>query len=343
MKKYFLFWTKTALILVYLVIVAGAFVRMTGSGMGCPDWPKCFGYYIPPTEIKELLYTPGKEYSKGQVIIKNEKLLVAKGHFVAANNFENTHWEKYTKHDYAVFNPYHTWVEFLNRLVGAIAGLATLILAFLSLRYWKEKKLISLLSFGVVLGMGFQAWLGATVVYSVLAPVKITTHMLMALAIVAALILIIQKANPRIERTKYMANFHKAISYLLFIFLLQIVFGTQVREFVDHQLDLGLTKDNWLLNPSIIFYVHRSFSILPLGIAVYLFWINKRNELGFASTKPLLAGMIIAAFSGMAMYYIDFPLGTQPIHLVIAAILFGQIFYIFLQSRKAKNNISKTK
>ncbi len=196
---------------------------------------------------------------------------------------------------------------------------------------------------GVVLGMGFQAWLGATVVYSVLAPVKITTHMLMALAIVAALILIIQKANPRIERTKYMANFHKAISYLLFIFLLEIVFGTQVREFVDHQLDLGITKDNWLLNPSIIFYVHRSFSILPLGIAVYLFWINKRNELGFASTKPLLAGMIIAAFSGMAMYYIDFPLGTQPIHLVIAAILFGQIFYIFLQSRKAKNNISKTK
>ena len=65
MKKYFLFWTKTALILIYLVIVAGALVRMTGSGMGCPDWPKCFGYYIPPIEIKELLYTTGKEYSKG--------------------------------------------------------------------------------------------------------------------------------------------------------------------------------------------------------------------------------------------------------------------------------------
>ena len=107
MKKRFLPSAKAALVLVYLVIIAGALVRMTGSGMGCPDWPTCFGYYIPPTEEKELLYTTGKEYSKGQVIIKGETLLVAKDHFVAPKNFESSHWEKYTKHDYAIFNPFH--------------------------------------------------------------------------------------------------------------------------------------------------------------------------------------------------------------------------------------------
>jgi hypothetical protein len=41
------------------------------------SWPKCFGYYIPPTE-QQVTVAAGKEYDKGQVIIKEEALLVAK-------------------------------------------------------------------------------------------------------------------------------------------------------------------------------------------------------------------------------------------------------------------------
>lgn len=339
MKKRLYLFAKASLILVYLVIVAGALVRMTGSGMGCPDWPKCFGYYIPPTSEETLQWQPERSFEKGQVIIYEQGLLVALNDFTTTNEIDLSQWEPYTKHDYAVFNPYHTWVEFLNRLVGAIAGLATLVLAFFSLRYWKENKWVPLLAIAIVIGMGFQAWLGATVVYSVLAPVKITTHMLMALLIVAAIIQLMQLLSPTKNTQKYHPAFHRSIAALVVIILIQTVFGTQVREYVDHQLEAAVLKENWLSAPSIIFYIHRSFSLIPLGLALYAFWIHKKSGLTFTGINRVLGLMLIAVLTGMAMYYIDFPWGSQPLHLVIAALLFGGLFQLFLESRTAKKKL----
>ena len=116
MNKPIFLWSTWALLSVYLVILAGAVVRMTGSGMGCPDWPKCFGYLIPPTERSQLDWQPNKNYEKGNVIILDNILQVATQTFESGKTIDLENWEAYTKHDYTTFNATHTWVEFINRL-----------------------------------------------------------------------------------------------------------------------------------------------------------------------------------------------------------------------------------
>lgn len=338
--------TKTALVLVYLVIIAGALVRMTGSGMGCPDWPRCFGYYIPPTDIKELMWSPNHEFQKGQVIIKDEKLWVAKETFITTEAYDAANWEAYTKHDYAEFNPVHTWVEYVNRLVGALAGVAVFAMAVASLGFWRKKTSIILLSWLSVFMMGFQAWLGATVVYSVLNPVKITIHMVMALVIVAVLLYILDKSKNLTYTAitfKQDKLFKPLLIVSLIVTLIQVVLGTEVRQFVDERVKM-LGHDNMHLvmdSPIINFYFHRTFSFVVFGVNLWLYLRNRKLNLGFAKTTWVMWLLVVEIASGIAMYYLDFPFGMQTTHLVAASALFGIQFYMILESiRKPQQHLA---
>ena len=73
------------LVAVYFLFLVGASVRASGAGMGCPDWPKCFGYYIPPSEVSEIKFQPNRAYKEGQVIIVDETLQVAASDFTSAD------------------------------------------------------------------------------------------------------------------------------------------------------------------------------------------------------------------------------------------------------------------
>ncbi len=328
---------KTSLVLVYLVIAAGAVVRMTGSGMGCPDWPKCFGYYIPPVEEADLEWQPGHDYKRGQVIIWNDDLLVATANFTTTGIFIPENWTPYTRHDYAVFNASHTWTEFINRLMGAIAGLATLVLAIASFSYRRKRKSVTIISCLVVLAMGFQAWLGATVVYSVLEPVKITIHMLMALVIVAMLLYLIQLTGKNNDSVRYDNPMHMLLILSLVLTLMQVVLGTQVRQFVDEQADLvgEQVKAQWLQGIGLSFYIHRSFSLLVLFINGYLAIRNRVLRLGYTKINWVMALIGVEILSGVAMVYMDFPFISQPLHLLLASLLFGFQFYLILESINA--------
>lgn len=339
MKKYFPKSAKLALVLVYLVIFAGAFVRLTGSGMGCPDWPKCFGYYIPPTEKQELLFTEGKEYNKGQVIIKDETLFVAKKDFIAKSNYDASNWEKYTKHDYAIFNPLHTWVEYINRLLGALAGIACILTFIFSFGYWKEKRKLVYISFFICVLMGFQAWLGKTVVDSELNPFKITTHMLAALLIIAFQLYQIYAVQKKENSFIFDTKFNRILYVAIGLTIIQILLGTSVREHVDGVSETGAPKILWLQNPTFTFYLHRTFSIVVLLTNLYLFSRNRKLQLHFQKINWVIVLLFFEIVSGIVMYYLDFPFGTQTIHVVLATLLFGFQFYLILETKITPTNL----
>lgn len=335
MKGAFLPLAKASLILVYLVIFAGAAVRMTGSGMGCPDWPKCFGYYIPPTDVEVLTWQPDRTYEKGQMIIHDNSLWKAAGNFKTTSNYNEANWIKYTKHEYAIFNPQHTWTEYINRLCGAVAGLACLAMAISSFWLPKPNRKLIWASWLVVFLMGFQAWLGATVVFSVLNPLKITVHMVMALVIVALIINIIKSAKNQTNIRKHNSTFKALITITLVLTLIQVILGTQVREYIDEQVKAGITNSYlWLNDPTLGFYLHRSFSILVVILNFYLFFLNKKLDLGFTNVKWVIILLILEVFTGILMQYYYFPFGSQALHLVLASVLFGVQYYLFLQAKK---------
>lgn len=327
------------LVLVFLVIAAGAFVRMTGSGMGCPDWPKCFGYLIPPTERSQLDWKANHPYTEGQVIIVNESLRVVKNDFFSGSFYDAHNWKPYTKHDYAQFNVYHTWIEFINRLLGALAGLTTLLLLVISFGRRKQTIVYPVVSLLVVLGMAFQAWLGKTVVDSNLLPVKITVHMAMALVIVALLIGLWHQVQQEEFPSQASKRFLGITSVAMLLSLIQIGMGTQVRQFIDSQMHEWFSApERWLSESPLVFYVHRSFSLIVFAVNGYLGWLLWKNKIHNPTLFWIMGCIGLEIITGAVMYYFDFPLASQPLHLLLATLLFATQFYIFLQQLTLKPN-----
>ena len=320
---------KVSLIIVYLVIAAGAIVRMTGSGMGCPDWPKCFGYWIPPIERIQLDWKADHQYTKGQVIILEEELRVARKDFLSSTTYEVNNWDEYTQHNYALFNAYHTWIEYLNRLLGALAGLAVLVMTVLSFWSWKKNITYPIISTLILLGMGFQAWLGKMVVDYNLAPYRISLHMAMALLIVLGLILLKYYTGKKMFSISGSSSLKIWACFAVGLTLFQIGLGTQVRQFVD--LQMHEPAKQWLDPAPIKFYVHRSLSLLVLGVHIIIFWKLRKMRCNIRVFNQILGLIGLEIFTGILMFYFDFPFTSQPLHLIIAALLFGVQSFFILQ------------
>jgi cytochrome c oxidase assembly protein subunit 15 len=272
------------------------------------------------------------------ILYNEEELLVAKSDFTSDDFINLNNWQVYEKHDYVIFNPVHTWIEYINRLIGAISGIPILIFTIISIIYFKKFRHLTLIAIITSVAMGFQAWLGKTVVDSNLAAYKITLHMLMALFIVALLIYLVYSGSKSFIKTN--KTFKYLILFGLFLTLIQIVLGTQVRQIVDEQAKLfAYDKSMWLNDIPFIYEYHRTFSIIVISVNMALFLINKKLQLGNKYINYVMLLLVLEIFTGASMFYFDFPFGTQTAHLVFASIIFGLQFYILLQNFLTENKL----
>ena len=197
-NKFFFRSALISTILSYLLIFVGGLVRVSGSGLGCPDWPKCFGRWVPPTSIEQI-----------------------PAHI-----------------DPTAFNIVLAWIEYGNRMLGVIVGISILLMTIIAVIYIKKNSKIllsSLLSLFLVIANG---GLGAIVVSSVLNPFIVSLHMILALFLVSVLSYVTIESYKLINTQKFtgiLLSKKISISLIaLWIFIIiEILLGTGIRTNIE--------------------------------------------------------------------------------------------------------------
>jgi len=305
------------LVIVYLLILVGGGVRASGSGMGCPDWPTCFGQWIPPTHESQL-----------------------------PDNYQQIYADR--GYSETKFNARKTWIEYINRLFGVLTGFAIFLTVLFAVPFLKRDKTIFYYSLGAFILVGFEGWLGAKVVASNLMPGMITVHMLVAQVIVAmvlyALVRSQKNSMPSMEIPQLSSTFQSVLVVAMMMTLVQVILGTQVREAIDvmaHQFNYDL-RNLWVENLPAIFMVHKGFSIALVVINVWLVWkviFSTEKRLGIQkSALALLFLLITTAGLGLAMDQFNIPAVVQPFHMWFASLIFGVQYYLYIVLRNVSRD-----
>ncbi len=289
----------TTVIATIVLIFVGGLVRASGAGLGCPDWPQCFGMWIPPTNAADLP----------------------------------------PQYDASLFNAMHTWLEYVNRLVGVLIGFLITLTFLFSFKYRKKDPIVTYASGAAFVLVLFQGWLGGQVVRSGLSGGMITIHMIVAMIILATLLYASFRATRekiKIQVPKKHRKILMLIAVSLFIItMVQMVIGTQVRESIDFAKNvLDLPRSEWIDMDDWLYIIHRSFSwlvVIPAGLM--LFYNKKLNvpkmlvHLGWAITGLILLQIIV----GVSLEWFNMPGVSQVIHLVgVAVLICAEMLYILI-------------
>lgn len=314
---------------ILLLVLAGGIVRTTGAGMGCPDWPTCFGTYIPPTHENQL----PENYKE---IFLEKRLKKIDKYVEVLQQFGFQEKAKLIAQNEAIkeaepFSVVSTWIEAINRYLGALTGLFALIALISATQFIKNKTSIFILTLLGVIAILINAWMGSVVVATNLMQGPITVHYLAAFLALALFMWPLVKLDLKQIPTPTGGKLIVATVFMLV--LIQNVTGTWSRETIDLLMSKGtLVNESSQLNHQamgILFIVHRY-----LAIPIFLLILLKYRKSPQGHLKNiLLASLIIIStqvIAGSINIIWVLPSFTQAYHIFAGGVIFALCLYLFL-------------
>jgi cytochrome c oxidase assembly protein subunit 15 len=312
-----------ALISLMVLICVGAVVRVTGAGLGCPDWPRCWGKMVPPSSVDEV------DFEK-LPMEKFRRAAEKHGLDPATVTVESLQQE---------FNVTHAWTEYLNRLSAtpvSIFTIATFVAAF-----WQRRKrpLVFWMAFASLMLVIVNALVGALVVSSRLKPAIITTHLALAMVMLATLTYCVWRGTdtPWRIRTKGSGSLMKwSVAILILVVAAEGMIGSQIREITDEmaKAHVGQARDLWIdeLEQAGVYLFHRSFSWAVLAASIWAYYMSVRFREGGPGRveKAAFAIVLIQMVLGMVMSQVHIYQWVQVVHVGLAAVLLSLVILWWL-------------
>jgi heme a synthase len=171
------------------VVVLGAYVRLSDAGLGCPDWPGCYGTLTVPESEQAI--------SKAQTIYPDQPVEVGKA-----------------------------WKEMIHRYLAGALGLMVLTLATLAWRHKNNIQVSPWLTTGLLVLITFQAMLGMWTVTMLLKPAIVSAHLLGGMTTLGLLTWVAHRHwGTQISRHVVGANYKMATRFALLVLFAQIFLG----------------------------------------------------------------------------------------------------------------------
>lgn len=303
------FTARLAVVMVLSLIFIGGLVRATGAGLGCPDWPRCWGAWWPPAGAEEIALER----------INRDKIPVEFREAPDPRVF---------------FNKEKMWIEYLNRLWGVVTGFAVIALFVASARHARRHPVVFSAAAAALVLILIQGWLGALVVRTGLHQGMITLHMALALAILFVLVFASQAARAGAEAARPGRTFLPVVTGVLALTIVQILLGTEVRSALDAaaKLDPPLPRGEWIQTVGLVDHAHR---LLSWGVLLGAVWILRIAPWGWRRRATAVLALVILQLAlGVSLAYLPLPPVSQFLHLGLAAMLAAALLRLALDARR---------